>query len=100
LLPRRRFTGDEGALGATRRWEGHRKIRGGMADTVVGMTPTRGHRRVAVCGEVTWRRRGLAPTSNHADDRAVNGKLRAWGSFSPREETLKRLSNAGDAGMP
>jgi hypothetical protein len=52
--PQWRFTGDKGAgtPRATGRWEGHKKVRDGTADPVVGTTPTRGHRRVAFCGEV------------------------------------------------
>jgi hypothetical protein len=38
--------------------------------------------------------------SDCAKNSAVHWKLRAWGSCSPREETLERLSNDGDAGMP
>jgi hypothetical protein len=38
-----------GVLG---RWEGHLKVRDGTTDTIVGTAPTRGHRRLAICGEV------------------------------------------------
>jgi hypothetical protein len=51
-LPRWRFAGDEGVLGAMGRWEGHRKVQGGTTNMVVGTTPMRGHPRVAVCDEV------------------------------------------------
>jgi hypothetical protein len=40
-------------MGATGRWEGHRKVRDGTTNMVVGTIPTWGHRRVADCGEVT-----------------------------------------------
>ena len=39
-------------MGATGRWEGHKKVQGGMADTVVGTAPERGHRIVAAYGKV------------------------------------------------
>jgi hypothetical protein len=51
LLPRRRFVVGAGALGATGRWEGHRKVQGGTADTVVGMTLAGGHQRAWTTAE-------------------------------------------------
>jgi hypothetical protein len=38
--------------------------------------------------------------SDCADNRAVHGKLRAWGSCSPRGGTLEHLSNDEDAWRP
>jgi hypothetical protein len=39
----------------------------------------------------------FTPASDCVDNRAVHGKLRAWGSCPPREGTLERLSNGEDA---
>jgi hypothetical protein len=50
-------------------------------------------------GRAAQRRRGLATLSNRANDMATNGEIRAWGC-SPRVESLERLSNCRDVGMP
>jgi hypothetical protein len=38
--------------------------------------------------------------SDCVDNRALHRKLRVWGSCSPREGTLERLSNSGDTWRP
>ena len=52
-LQRWRFAGDKGVgtQGATGRWEGHRKVRSGTTDMIVGTAPARGHQRAWTAAE-------------------------------------------------
>jgi hypothetical protein len=59
------------------------------------------HRRRGTKGHGPWQ---SSPTvaqftlaSDCTDNKVVHGKLRAWGSCSPRERTLERYSNGEDA---
>jgi hypothetical protein len=63
-------------------------------DTGVGASKSCSMRR---CSPMTAQTTLASVCTNN---RAVHEKLRAWRSCSPREETLKRLSNGGDAGLP